>query len=53
MEPVQLLLQSLKQAVQDKEIETLSASDSGLCQNIVDDANRLLSISIDELQRFK
>jgi len=34
--------------VQVNESEALSASNSGLCQIIIDDANRSLSTSIDE-----
>jgi hypothetical protein len=34
MHPLQLLLQSLKQVVQIKESETLSTSNSSLCQSV-------------------
>jgi hypothetical protein len=36
--------------VQVKENEALLASNLGLCQNIIDEANHSLSISIDEPQ---
>jgi len=36
--------------VQVKENEALLASNLGLCQNIIDEANHFLSISIDEPQ---
>jgi len=36
--------------VQVKESEALLASNLGLCQNIINDANHSLSISIDEPQ---
>ncbi len=48
MEPLPLLLQSYNQVVQVKESEALLASNLNLCQNIIDDANCSLSISIDE-----
>jgi len=41
------LLQSYKQVVQVNESEALSASNLGLCQIIIDDANCSLSTSID------
>jgi hypothetical protein len=40
----------LKQVVQIKDSEAFSTLNLGLCQNIVDDANHSLSISIHGLQ---
>jgi flagellar biosynthesis component FlhA len=53
MHPLQLLLQSLKQVVQVKESETLSTSNSSLCQSIIDDANYSFSTLVDELRGVK
>jgi hypothetical protein len=39
--------------VKVKESEALSASNLGLCQNIIDDANRSFSTSIDEPRRVQ